>query len=88
MKFFFAPLALVVSCATPLILEPPAEGPGSSYPCGVGNPVCPGRMCCTQGYVCGGENFSACPVGQCCFEGDGRLVSDAGVVVVPQWSPQ
>ena len=86
MRFLFAPLALVAACATPLILEPPAQGPGSSFPCGVGNPVCPGRMCCDQGYVCGGTDFSACPAGQCCFEGDARYADGGTVPVVPQRS--
>ena len=74
MRFFFAPLLVLTSCLAVLDAK---TGPGTDWPCGVGNVVCSGKMCCTHGFICGGDDFR-CPAGQCCFEGD-DMHTDAGV---------
>lgn len=57
-------------CATPAILTP-ATGPGTLYPCGVDGQVCPDTSeCCATDEVCGGQPFSGCPEGMCCYAGD------------------
>lgn len=83
MKFFFAPLAFVAACATPLILQP-AQGPGTDYPCGYTGVVCGGHECCPQYHVCGGTTWSSCPAGQCCFTGEGLRGADGGADTTPQ----
>jgi hypothetical protein len=82
MKLLFFPVTVIVACTTPGVLTP-ATGPGTSYPCGTHGVECKGQACCPEQNVCGGDDPS-CPVGQCCFVGDGRLTPDGGRPTTPQ----
>lgn len=74
----------------------PPTGPNTEYPCGIWGVECSikstGSMCCPQNHICGfnGE-FSRCPEGMCCYDGDHwpNLVteSDGGkeLSLIPQY---
>lgn len=66
-----AMIAIVLACAGPA--SHPAEGPGTSYPCGVWGVSCGDGACCPWGHVCGSDKaglFNRCEPGYCCYEGD------------------
>lgn len=80
-----AAMLVCVACATPAILEP-RTGPNTEYPCGVDGVECPGHMCCDEGEVCGGQNFSGCPSGACCYA---PAAGEVGARPAhPQWCPR
>jgi hypothetical protein len=50
----------------------PAEGPGTSYPCGLWNVECANHACCPYKHECGEPgkgHFQTCPDGYCCYIG-------------------
>ena len=50
----------------------PAEGPGTSYPCGIRGVECSNGTCCPYQHECsepGKGFFNTCPVGYCCYIG-------------------
>ena len=57
----------------------PAEGPGTSYPCGVWGVACSNGACCPWGHICGveGDPWRRCEVGYCCYQGDPMYGSSA-----------
>lgn len=63
----FAVIVAINGCSTPAILTPPS-GPGTEYPCGVNGVECESKLCCPQGFTCGGGTYSVgCPKDECCF---------------------
>ncbi len=64
-------LALAISAACGPASRP-AEGPGTSYPCGVWGVECSNGACCPWAHVCGveGDPYRRCEVGYCCAEAD------------------
>lgn len=64
-------LATISSCGEAASVLRPPEGPGTSYPCGIGGVECSNGACCPGAHVCGveGDPWRRCEPGFCCYEG-------------------
>lgn len=74
-----APLALYLVVMATLVyacrgsdVVNPAEGPNTSYPCGVWGVECGNGACCPWAHTCGVEKdpWRRCEVGYCCADRD------------------
>jgi len=95
MHRMFILCSFIVAIACNGFVTPPT-GPNTEYPCGVWGVECEktakGSMCCPQNHICGYDGqFSRCPSGTCCYDGDHwpflAEESDAGKAqsLIPQY---
>lgn len=87
MKNFFAVLGwlftitLYISACYGSDVTKPAEGKGTSYPCGVWGVECRTGGCCPWAHICGDSvgngRFNRCEDGYCCQDGDPLYGSSA-----------
>lgn len=85
-RLALAILAALVACDAS-ILHPPT-GPGTDLPCGERGQVCPNKLCCDESEHCGGEPFSGCPAGYCCYEpASDEIGARRKPHRRPQWKP-